>query len=112
MKELKFEPEILAKHLARNPNSILTGRSKPKGKIGELFRIPNYGVWELIFIGQSCSIGTYANAYSKLEGFSTPTELSIILRRLYDNADIYPHIFNRVQTEEESKQQNLGEWIK
>lgn len=103
MKELKFEPEILQKHLAKNPRSILTGRDKPKGKEYELFRIEGFGVWQLMLIGRPCSILDYAKSYYRAEGFKTYRELYDILRRLYDNADIYPHVFALYLTEEQDK---------
>lgn len=112
MKELKFEPEILAKHIARNPTSILTGRDEPKGKPYELFKIKDFGVWSLILVGRPCSIGDYANSYYQAEGFKNARELYVVLRRLYDDAQIYPHIFALHQTEEQAKQKNLGDWIK
>lgn len=112
MKELKFEPEILQKHLARNPAHILTGRAKPKGKEYELFRIEGFGIWSLVLIGRPCSIPEYSRSYYRAEGFNSSRELYDILRRLYDNADIYPHVFSLYQTEEQAKQKNLGDWIK
>lgn len=107
MKELHFEPEILEKHLARNPTAILTARNKRKGKPGDLFTIEGYGVWELVTIGTPFNIPSYCRDFYFLEGFNTQFELYSILRRLYNADMVYPHIFNRIKTEEEAKQTSL-----
>lgn len=108
MKTLEIEPEILEKHLTRYPDRILIGRPFPLGRRGECFIIEGHGVWKLDYIGdKKFSNLEYSQSFYDIAGFSNSDELHKYHFQKFGNRKFYPHIFVKVQTEEQAKQKCL-----
>ena len=84
---LKFTPENLRRHLARNPNDIWTVRNESKGKIGDITIIDG-SFWVLVKESVFCTKwdhGAYvAFHYHKCTGFDSMNSLLFELRDCYE----------------------------
>ena len=87
---LKFTPENLRRHLARNPDDIWTVRNESKGKIGDITIIDG-SFWVLVKESVFCTKwdhGAYvAFHYHKCTGFDS---MNSLLRELRDCYEVIP----------------------
>lgn len=107
MKELKFTPENLERHLKAYYNiwdycskvlpnvyeddrlTLYTTRDEPKGKLGDVFQIDQLGYFVLDSLtpvysrGDMSAIDIVSDRYCLAEGFGTPKSMKDELKRIY-----------------------------
>lgn len=85
MKELKFTPENLQRHLRAQPRRITTTRDTYKGGTGTVFRIEGVGYFRVCSVRHfySGDLFDLCKTYWAEEGFSNTNELIVEIRRLY-----------------------------
>lgn len=99
MKELKFTPENLERHLKKSDLCICTTRDELKGNIGDDFEVKGVGIYRLDYFERypRHALESLANYHCVAAGFSKSDYISELMRIYPDASEFYVHYFWRVE---------------
>lgn len=99
MKELKFTPENLERHLNKSDLYICTTRDELKGNIGDVFEVKGVGVYRLdAYMRYSRqNLESLASHHCVSAGFLKSDYISELMRIYPDASEFYVHYFWRVE---------------